>query len=177
MILSKVPFDLQQQVNDYLMLLLNRACKKLDMEFPIPKITYRNKGTVGATAHVLDWSIQLNRQLLLEHQHTFIKEIIPHELAHLLVFACYGRVKPHGKEWKLMMETILGYQAKRTHTFVNSAIQQQNYLYKCDCQYHYLSKNRHMKIQKLHTEYYCKKCGKKLVLNNEGNKNNKELLK
>jgi SprT protein len=46
--------------------------------------------------------------LLLENQQAFIDEVVPHELAHLLVWKHFGRVAPHGKEWKWMMESVLG---------------------------------------------------------------------
>jgi SprT protein len=42
---------------------------------------------------------------------------VPHELAHLLVWKHFGRVAPHGKEWKWMMESVLGVPALRTHRF------------------------------------------------------------
>ncbi|MFO6295826.1 SprT-like domain-containing protein, partial [Pseudomonas aeruginosa] len=55
--------------------------------------------------------------LLLENQREFIDEVVPHELAHLLVWQHFGRVAPHGKEWKWMMEGGLGVPAPRTHRF------------------------------------------------------------
>jgi SprT protein len=50
--------------------------------------------------------------LLLENQQAFIDEVVPHELAHLLVWKHFGRVAPHGKEWKWMMEAVLGVPAR-----------------------------------------------------------------
>lgn len=55
--------------------------------------------------------------MLLENSEAFIEEVVPHELAHLLVWKHFGRVAPHGKEWKWMMENVLGVPARRTHQF------------------------------------------------------------
>ncbi len=54
---------------------------------------------------------------MMENQQAFIEEVVPHELAHLLVWKHFGRVAPHGKEWKWMMEAVLGVPARRTHQF------------------------------------------------------------
>lgn len=54
---------------------------------------------------------------MMENQQAFIDEVVPHELAHLLVWKHFGRVAPHGKEWKWMMEAVLGVPARRTHQF------------------------------------------------------------
>ncbi|WP_406702272.1 hypothetical protein [Sodalis sp.] len=40
--------------------------------------------------------IYLNPQSLLENQPTLIDEVIPHELANLLVFCQFCRVSPYG---------------------------------------------------------------------------------
>ncbi len=54
------------------------------------------------------YEIRLNPVLLLENSEAFIEEVVPHELAHLLVWKHFGRVAPHGKEWKWMMESVAG---------------------------------------------------------------------
>lgn len=66
---------------------------------------------------VESYEIRLNPVLLLENSEAFIEEVVPHELAHLLVWKHFGRVAPHGKEWKWMMESVLGVPARRTHQF------------------------------------------------------------
>ncbi|WP_392565860.1 SprT family zinc-dependent metalloprotease [Utexia brackfieldae] len=145
---------------------INLANQKLNQSFPIPQIIYRHKGSVGGTAHLTEWIIKLNTQLLIEHQKPFIDEVIPHELAHLFVFALYGRVKPHGQEWQSIMCDILGKVPKRTHQFTNSMLEKTRIPYQCGCQTHYLTKIRHQKIQQKKLEYICKRCNNSLKLHN-----------
>ncbi len=65
--------------------------------------------------------------LLLENIDTFIAEVVPHELAHLLVWKHFGRKAPHGKEWKWMMESVLGVPARRTHQFALQSVRRNTF--------------------------------------------------
>ena len=47
----------------------------------------------------------------------FIRQVVPHELAHLIVYQMFGRVKPHGKEWQLVMNEIFKLPAYTCHQF------------------------------------------------------------
>lgn len=40
------------------------------------------------------YEIRLNPVLMMENQQAFIDEVVPHELAHLLVWKHFGRVAP-----------------------------------------------------------------------------------
>lgn len=158
---KQIPIQLQNHVMACLRRHLAQANQLLQTNYLEPTITYRKKGSIAGTAHFTRWEIQLNCTLLCENGTPFIEEVVPHELAHLLVFKKYGRVKPHGQEWKQMMSTILGKIPKTTHNF---SIPKTNYLYICDCQEHYLSKVRHNKISRNNAQYICKRCGKILTL-------------
>lgn len=96
---------------------LQLANLRLERNYPEPKVVYQQRGTAAGTAWMENFEIRLNPVLLMENQQTFIEEVVPHELAHLLVWKHFGRVAPHGKEWKWMMEVILGVPARRTHQF------------------------------------------------------------
>ena len=96
---------------------LAKANLKLGRHYPEPVLVYQQRGTSAGTAWLEKNEIRLNPVLLLENQQAFIDEVVPHELAHLLVWKHFGRVAPHGKEWKWMMESVLGVPALRTHRF------------------------------------------------------------
>lgn len=159
---TAIPCLLKRQVLICVRQCLDCAKQKLEQSFKKPDIIIRKKGTIAGTAHLQTWTITLNAQLLLDYQDDFIREIVPHELAHLFVYALYGKVKPHGKEWQWMMKTILGLPAKRTHQFTNTKLQQIRFQYHCDCQVHSLTSIRHARIIRNQTIYRCVRCQQKL---------------
>lgn len=99
----------------------------------------------------------------MENQQAFIDEVVPHELAHLLVWKHFGRVSPHGKEWKWMMESVLGVPARRTHQFELESVRPNTFPYRCKCQQHQLTVRRHNRVVRGETTYRCVHCGETLV--------------
>ena len=102
----RLPIALQQAVMRSLREKLQLANMRLERSYPEPTLVYQQRGTAAGTAWLQHWEIRLNPVLLLENQQAFIDEVVPHELAHLLVWKHFGRVAPHGKEWKWMMESM-----------------------------------------------------------------------
>ncbi len=98
-----------------------------------------------------------------KNQQAFIDEVVPHELAHLLVWKHFGRVAPHGKEWKWMMEAVLGVPARRTHRFELDSVRQNTFPYRCQCQQHQLTVRRHNRVVRGEATYRCVRCGDLLV--------------
>ena len=96
-------------------------------------------------------------------QQAFIDEVVPHELAHLLVWKHFGRVAPHGKEWKWMMESVLGVPALRTHRFELDSVRKNTFSYRCQCQQHQLTVRRHNRVMRGEATYRCVRCGDVLV--------------
>ncbi|MDF7666574.1 SprT family zinc-dependent metalloprotease [Orbaceae bacterium ESL0727] len=156
-----IPINLQNHVMACLRRHLAQANAFFHTNYTEPNILYRPKGSIAGSAYLTRWEIQLNRTLLCENGIPFIEEVVPHELAHLLVYKQFGKVKPHGKEWQSIMATVLGKEPKTTHNFT---VSRPDYLYVCQCQTHHLSKIRHNKIQQQHIDYICKKCGTILKL-------------
>lgn len=131
-----------------------------------PKISFHLRGKSAGTAHLQRWELRFNPILLAENGQAFIDEVVPHEYAHLLVYALAGDVAPHGAEWRWMMEEILAVPANRTHQFPteNSRVRQyQKFSYHCSCQTHQLSTIRHNRLLRGDAQYHCKKCGVVLV--------------
>lgn len=163
LIYKHVPIYLQNEVITCVRQCLAQVNHHLNRHYLEPKIVYRPKGSIAGSAYLTRWEIQLNSQLLCENKLDFIKEVVPHELAHLIVFKEFGKVRPHGKEWKYMMSSILGKDPKVRHHFF---VSRPNYVYRCQCQEHHLTQIRHNKMQNQHIQYSCKKCGTLLELKN-----------
>lgn len=100
---------------------------------------------------------------MMENQQAFIDEVVPHELAHLLVWKHFGRVAPHGKEWKWMMEAVLGVPARRTHQF-EAGIGAPQYLpLPLPVSATSALVRRHNRVVRGEATYCCVKCGEPLV--------------
>ncbi|ARF48707.1 SprT family protein [Pantoea stewartii subsp. stewartii DC283] len=155
----RLPIALQQAVMRALRDALERANRMLERTYPEPTLVYQQRGTAAGTAWLEKWEIRLNPVLLLENQQAFIDEVVPHELAHLLVWKTFGRVAPHGKEWKWMMETVLGVPAQRTHRFEVASVRSRTFAYRCQCQQHHLTVRRHNRVIRGESEYRCVHCG------------------
>ncbi len=158
----RLPIALQQAVMRSLREHLQRANDSLKQAYPEPSILYQQRGTTAGTAWLQQWEIRLNPVLLLENKQPFIDEVVPHELAHLLVWKEFGRVAPHGKEWKWMMETVLGVSASRTHHFSTDTLQK-TFAYTCHCRQHQLTVRRHNRVLRGETRYRCTHCGSELT--------------
>jgi SprT protein len=159
----RVPIALQQAVMRSLREKLQQANHRLERHYPEPKLLYQQRGTAAGTAWLQQWEIRLNPVLLLENQQAFIDEVVPHELAHLLVWKHFGRVPPHGKEWKWMMENVLGVPAERTHKFEIDSVRSRAFPYRCGCQQHQLTVRRHNRVIRGESEYRCVHCGERLL--------------
>ncbi|MGL5726230.1 MAG: SprT-like domain-containing protein [Plesiomonas sp.] len=175
-----VPIALQQQVLQRLQNCIALAEQQLHYAIPTPALNYRQRGMTAGSAHLQQWEIRLNPVLLAENGQSFIDEVIPHEVAHLLVHLhfiqrnvgqertptntrCRTRVSPHGQEWRWMMQTILGQPAKRTHSFNVSSLRGATFPYQCSCQQHALTVRRHNRILRQQTQYRCVHCGEILT--------------
>jgi SprT protein len=159
----RIPIALQQAVMRSLRENLAKANLKLGRHYPEPMLVYQQRGTSAGTAWLEKNEIRLNPVLLLENQQAFIDEVVPHELAHLLVWKHFGRVAPHGKEWKWMMESVLGVAALRTHRFELDSVRKNTFTYRCHCQQHQLTVRRHNRVMRGEATYRCVRCGDVLV--------------
>ena len=87
-----------------------------------PKVRVRKdlKTTAGLAhydAHLVDFSASL----MWEHTEHFVKDTIPHEIAHLVTRRVYPNVKGHhNAEWYAIMRNVYGIEAERCHSLINS---------------------------------------------------------
>lgn len=142
---------------------LEKANHYFKKNFPMPELNYNLRGQKAGVAYLQQNEIRLNPILLLENGEAFINQVVPHELAHLLVYQLFGKVKPHGREWKLIMEQLFNVPANAYHNF-DTANVAKFFNYQCDCQTHQLSVRRHNAIVRNQQSYICKKCKKTLRL-------------
>ncbi|WP_123568328.1 SprT family zinc-dependent metalloprotease [Morganella morganii] len=164
---TRVPTALQQACMQTLRDYLARACRVLKTDYPEPELNYRQRGTTAGSACLQTWEIRLNPVLLTENGPGFIQDVVPHELAHLLVYRRFGRVAPHGREWQWMMTEVLGVPAVRTHRFDVTSVRARTFIYRCQCKTaHELTVRRHNKVLRGESQYLCRHCKSTLVWDN-----------
>ncbi|MGC7590626.1 SprT family zinc-dependent metalloprotease [Bisgaard Taxon 46] len=153
---------LKMQVQWRLTHCLNLAEQHFHRTFSPPQVSYEVRGQKAGGAYLQQNLIKLNRTLLLENPQDFIQQVVPHELAHLIVFQQFGRVKPHGKEWQNMMQEVFHLEPQIYHQFDTSNVVKSVFPYECGCKVHYLTIRRHNNIQNGQIMYFCKECKFKL---------------
>lgn len=159
----RLPTALHQAIYRSLRHYLSLAAPLFDSPLCEPSISWQQRGTTAGSAWLSEWQIRLNPVLCLENQQAFVDEVIPHELAHLLVWKKFGRVAPHGREWRWMMETVFSVSAERTHKFEVTSVAGQTFPYHCHCQQHALTVRRHNRVVRGETEYRCHQCAQTLI--------------
>jgi len=106
-------------------------------------------------------SFRFNLALYDQDPDRFVKEVVPHEVAHLVAYQLHGSaIKPHGQEWKMVMTEIFGLPPTVTHSFAVAPSNRKAYLYRCACPSteHRLGIIRHNRIRNGAQRYLCRKC-------------------
>lgn len=139
-----------------------RECLQLaetyfNRSFSEPTINFQLKGVKAGVAYLERNEIRFNPTMLTENPDEFIKQVVPHELAHLLCYQLFGQVRPHGKEWSTIMTEVFHLSAEIYHQF-STANSRKTFIYHCQCQTHELSTVRHNKIQRGKVQYLCRFC-------------------
>ena len=129
----------------------------------VPSLSFRRSGANAGTAHLQKNKINLNPIYALENQQEFLSQVIPHEVAHIVAFQIYGKVKPHGKEWQSIMKVIFKCEPKTRHAMETSEPRTNSVLYYCHCGDVELSIRRHNKVQRGEQKYQCRKCNQILT--------------
>lgn len=130
--------------------------------FQRPTYLFNQRGKSAATAHLQHNLIKFNAILFKQNKSEFFQQVVVHEVAHLIVFQQYGKVRPHGKEWQYVMHSVFNCPAQTTHTLDISDVVGKQFAYQCQCGSHQLTIRRHNKVLK-GARYLCKNCNSELT--------------
>ncbi|WP_104034478.1 SprT family zinc-dependent metalloprotease [Vibrio jasicida] len=154
--------ELSYKAKQVVAVCITKAEQAFKRSFPMPAVTFNVRGKAAGKAYLQLNEVRLNPKLFKENPQAFLKEVIPHEVAHLITYQVYGRVRPHGKEWQGVMEAIFNVPAKTTHSFDIASVQGKTFEYRCACTAYPLSIRRHNKVMRKEAVYSCQKCRKPL---------------
>ena len=101
-----------------------KARRYYDLRLPEATIDFSLRGRCAGQARVDgkgETQLRLNYQLLAENLEVFVKQTIPHEVAHLVVNwhrrKKRRRPRPHGPEWQRVMTDCFGLAPDRCHAY------------------------------------------------------------
>lgn len=155
--------ELSEQLHYLALKTLSRCIEQarhyFERDFPVPMLNYKLRGKAAGKAYLQTWEVRLNPVLFVENQQAFINEVIPHEVAHLITFALFGRVRPHGKEWQMVMNQVFHIAPNTTHSLNIQSVQGRTFEYRCQCDTFAVTIRRHNKVLRQQASYRCRKCG------------------
>lgn len=149
-----------------------------DKIFARPKIVFKLTGRVAGYASWKHKHLDFNLQLLKHNVEDFLARTVPHEVAHLIAHAVYGkamvrktrrgglRYQAHGPKWKAVMRILGVDDITRCHhydTSVSSKRKTKQFEYACGCQTFKLGIVRHNRFRTGNVSYHCLKCKDDLV--------------
>jgi SprT protein len=148
--------------------LLDQARQHYRAAIPAPQVRFDLRGQAAGQVRQGPgrvWQIRYNRLLLAREPHAFLAQTVPHECAHLVAFALFGRaIRPHGPEWQDVMRHF-GAEPRRCHDFAVDDLRVRRlrrFDYHCVCRTHQLTSTRHRRAQAGQT-YFCVACRGPLV--------------
>lgn len=137
---------------------IEAAEAKLINRFPVPSVTLNQRGKIAGSAHLQRNLIKLHPVLFHDNQQAFIDQVIPHEVCHLLAFQLYGKVRPHGSQWRYLMHHVFQLTPEVKHQFDVTKVAGKTFEYHCQCGVIALSIRRHNKVTSGQQQYCCRRC-------------------
>lgn len=124
-------------------------------------------------AHVDRLVIDLNGVLIEDNLDAFLNEVLPHELAHLIITHTFGNHRNgHGKIFKYICD-ILGCRARAVipmNTIKSRKVAHPEvtfYSYECACAIDPITESEHNERIATKTKYRCKKCKSIFLFNGD----------
>jgi len=160
---NQVSAQLIEDVVTHIQLLQEKVKELYNKHIKIVEIDFKKRGKVAGTCTYYNsgaaFTISLNAVLLNENTYDFIYRTVTHEFAHAVDYVVNGNWG-HSKTWKHIM-SLFGADNARCHSYdtTNSTVRKlkRNFIYKCNCSEHKLTKIRHNRVLN-GTDYYCSKC-------------------
>jgi len=158
----------QQQVIKETQAYINQAASLFNIKHADIDITFNLKGRAAGMYRVKrkifsdDREIRYNSFIFSKYYVDNFNTTIPHEVAHYISDLIYDlrNIKPHGKEWKEIMQAFNA-DAAVTADYDLSGIPQRNrtlHTYHCACREHQIGVIRHNRIKNQHGRYTCNFC-------------------
>ena len=168
LIITPLSTERQQQVIKETQTYINQATGLFNIKHADIDITFNLKGRAAGMYRVKrkifshKREIRYNPFIFEKYFDDNFKTTIPHEVAHYISDLIYGlrNIKPHGKEWKEIMQTFDA-DASVTANYDLSGIPRQKrtlYTYHCACREHQIGVVRHNRIKKQQGKYICNSC-------------------
>ncbi|MFT4993231.1 MAG: SprT protein [Paraglaciecola sp.] len=142
---------------------LAQASQRLQRNFPLPHVTFNQRGKIAGCARLQANELRFNRILLNDNYQLFMDEVVPHEVCHLITYQLYGRVKPHGAQWQRLMAVLFDLKGATRHAMDVSKVQGKSFEYMCQCGPVTLTIRRHNKVLANKQRYICRRCKQILV--------------
>ena len=110
--------NFQEQIVQHTYKLFNQGVELYQIrQSTLPKITFDLKGQIAGRAYYKgDWKIRYNLIYSQKFFPQFLKETVPHEVAHLLEYLIYGKTG-HKQHWKMIMRDFGISNASRCHRY------------------------------------------------------------
>lgn len=143
--------------------------------FERPKnIIFKRNGRTAGHSNYSKRELMFQLDLAEHNREDFLKQVVPHEVAHYVQRAVYGyrNVSHHGREWKYIMSRVYRLVPDRCHTYDTSVTEtrlRNRFIYTCKCSEYKVSSVRHNRMVKGIQSYKCLRCNSTLVFKSPDN--------
>ena len=78
---------------------IGSAERYFNIKLKQPSYNFKQRGRTAGTAYLQRNEMRFNTFMLQQDPQKFIENVVPHEVAHIVVFQVFGaKVRPHGKD-------------------------------------------------------------------------------
>ena len=112
------------------------ANAKLGRNYPYPQIVFDLRGTCAGQAFPTLNKIRYNIQIAEKNEKEFLERTTAHEASHCIAPLYFHCRTGHNREWRYIMETVLGVTASRCHSYNVEgcrARRTKSHVYACVC--------------------------------------------